>query len=112
MGWCDLPTAGGVIHSGTSFCGDDGERIEEEKEESRFGEIFRLRSGMTEIGCGVSKPVPASPARSCPRSFRSASVARFGQDDTKKVRAVWPWYLRDNLTPGPFPCGKGDNRVQ
>ena len=36
---------------------------------------------MTDFGCGDLEPVPASLARSCPRSFRSASFARFGQDD-------------------------------
>jgi len=36
---------------------------------------------MTEGGCGNSEPVPASLARSCPRSFRFGRVAPFGQDD-------------------------------
>ena len=31
------------------------------------------------------EPVPASLARSCPRSFRSASLARSGQDDKRKI---------------------------
>jgi hypothetical protein len=43
---------------------------------------------MIEVGCGDSEPVPASLARSCPRSFRSASVARYGQDDGLPVLAV------------------------
>jgi hypothetical protein len=30
---------------------------------------------------GDEEPVPASLSRSCPRSFRVASVARYGQDD-------------------------------
>jgi hypothetical protein len=34
-----------------------------------------------QFGSGDLEPVPASLARSCPRSFRSASFARFGQDD-------------------------------
>src|ERR1700687_2455948 len=36
---------------------------------------------MTRVGRRDLEPVPASLARSCPRSFRSARVARFGQDD-------------------------------
>ena len=32
-----------------------------------------------------SEPVPASLARCCPRSFRSASVARSGQDDGEEI---------------------------
>ena len=33
------------------------------------------------FGCGDLEPVPASLARSCPRSLHCASFARFGLDD-------------------------------
>jgi hypothetical protein len=50
----------------------------------RVGGRFAAQSKI--IGCGDSKPEPASLARGCPRSFLSASVtARFGQDDSNAI---------------------------
>ena len=76
---------------------------------------FCGKSGPQEIGCGDSEPGPASLARSCPRSFRSASVARFGQDDNQGDLEPVPASLTRSC-PRSFrsghvaPFGQDDNQ--
>ena len=40
------------------------------------------------FGCRDSKPVPASLAQSCPRSFAALALTRFGQDDKIRSRRL------------------------
>jgi hypothetical protein len=59
--------------------------------------------------CDFQKPEPASRARSCPeaRSHVLPSRCSRRQDDTK-TRSGWRREDANNLTPNPFPSGKGD----
>ena len=70
---------------------------------------------MRRLGTGTGFAV-AKLSEVLPRSERSlatvrmtdwASAARFGQDDGKE--RVRPPRVRGNLTPNPFPWGKGNN---
>jgi len=46
------------------------------------------REGVTEDRFAIAEPVPASLARSCPRSFDCVRVAHFAQDDTDAGRTT------------------------